>query len=151
VAQESGEPAPVEVAQASVESGVAEATEEEADEPEPWGDAERPPLPPEEFSAEEYEAIYAAEQADRHPADEPPAAMEAIVIRFTPAVTEGVLYQVRHLLERYPGSVRVLLEFMGDGAPAALVKTHPDYGVTPSDSFMQEVRQLVGEESVRLL
>ena len=119
-------------------------------------------MPPEEFSAEEYEALYAEEEEQRVTDDvsepdieldyeEERATLATVVIRFRPAVTEDTLYQLRHLLEQYRGNVSVVLEFMDDGAPATLVKTHSDYAVDISENFRKEVKQLVGEESIRFL
>jgi DNA polymerase III alpha subunit len=74
----------------------------------------------------------------------------AVIIRLTTTTTESILLQLKELLHSYPGDVHVMLEFTDDNRHKTLLKTHNNYSIDVSEKLVEEVKKLLGEQTVRV-
>ena len=123
-----------------------------------------PPLPPEQFSPEEFEVSF----PQGFTADLPPSDKEAeisskalstasapspstLILQLTNNTTENDLLQLKDLCERHPGKTHVLLEFSDEDDNKTLMKAHDDYCVAISEKLLQAITMIVGDDRINLL
>ena len=134
---------------------------------------EEPPLPPEEFTAEEFESSFSegympsASQPEQKPAEaktpdetssEPMPTEEQIsspsacIIQLaTQTTTETTLRQLQRILEQSSGNVKVVFEFIDEHHNTTCVQAHDDYAVQLSEEFLATVENISGEHTTRIL
>ena len=86
------------------------------------------------------------------PLDEVPKQFtKAVHIRLPAATTrESALARVQEVLRAHKGSVPVMFCFMYDDGRLVFMETHNNFSVTPSESLVQELEAILGEDTVWL-
>ncbi len=114
--------------------------------PEPKPEPEPEPEPEAEPEAEpEPEAIPEPASEESQPG------LSAFIIQFQASkTTEDMLIQLQKLIERSPGDVRVMLEFIDEKKTTTCIKTHHDYSVDISEELIQSIEAVTGEQTTRI-
>jgi hypothetical protein len=97
------------------------------------------PLPPAEFTVDEMETFEDVESIGKHTKTAPPI---FIIQLSTPKTTEQTLIQLREIAKKYPGSSRLILEFIDETGKKTHIQTHTDYAVHISAEFVQETESI---------
>ncbi|MBD3305900.1 hypothetical protein GF339_05930 [candidate division KSB3 bacterium] len=131
----------------AVIENAGEVERESVDASPPYQD-EEPPLPPDTFTAEEFEAAFP--DAPQPPVQQEPS---GLVIRLhVETTTEALLIQLQSCLEAYPGDQRVFLEIADEHQHMqTTLKAHDTYAVTVSADLVAAVEALTGKGTTRLV
>ena len=68
----------------------------------------------------------------------------------TRAEETGLLERLQEVLRGHAGSVPVLFCFMYPDGQLVFLEAHEQFGVTPSEKFVQEIEAIAGEDTVWL-